>query len=107
MIYSVPQRGMNKPRLIATYKQWTYLVFQITGANTLYIAETDTELMIVSDGAQLQDGLQINQAAGIVALWWQGDLWAAGSAPFSFMLQAPGFNTQAPGTTQGAMGANQ
>lgn len=107
MIVSVPQRAAAKPRLIATYKRLTQIIIQVTTAQTLFLAETDTELMITSDGAQLQDGLQINQASGIVSFWWQGDLWAAGSAAFSFMLQAPGYATQAPGTEQGAQGANQ
>src|SRR5271156_183852 len=81
MLQSVPPRASAKPRLIASFTQPTFVVIQITGANTLYLAETDQQLMMANDDGTI-DALQLNQAnapGGLYFLWWNGDLWAAGS----------------------------
>jgi len=83
MLQSVPARGSSSPRLLATFSCPTFIVIQVIGPNTLYLAETQNQLMSVSDAAGEIDALQISAAAGIVGLWWTGALYAAGS-------QAPG-----------------
>lgn len=78
MLQSVPSRASAKPRLICHLDCVTPITVQVIGPNTLYIAETDTQLMI-NDDSGLIDALQINQASGAVTLWMKGDVWAAGS----------------------------
>ena len=92
MLQSVPQINQFKPRKIVTLNCWTFIVIQVVGPQTLYIAETENALMQTSDTG-LIDALQINQASGIMRLWWKGDLWAAGSAAFSPLIIIPGATT--------------
>jgi len=78
MLQSVPARASGAPRLLATFACPTFIVIQVTGPNTLYLAETQQQLMMANDDGTI-DALQIGQAAGIVGLWWNGTLYAAGS----------------------------
>ena len=82
MLQSVPSRGSAKPRIIGPFSCLTPVAFQVTGPNTLYIAETEQQLMMVNDDGTI-DALQIAAAAGYVIVWALGPLYLAGS-------QAPG-----------------
>ena len=92
MLQTVPQLGSAKPRKLATFQCYTFLMILVIGAQTLYIAETENALM-QSDDSGLIDALQINQASGIRNLWWKGDLWAAGSVTFKPLIIIPGATT--------------
>jgi hypothetical protein len=78
MLQSVPARASGAPRLLATFSCPTFVVIQVIGPNTLYLAETQQQLMMANDDGTI-DALQINQAAGIVSFWWNGTLYGAGS----------------------------
>lgn len=109
MLQSVPAIGAANPRLLATFSVWTFLVVQVTGANTLYLAETSAQLLSTSDNPNIIDALQIAAGAGIVYLWWRGDLWAAGSAAFKAFIGVPGnvaSSAAGPGVLQGGYGTS-
>lgn len=80
MIDYLPQRGQAKPRRLAHYDCWTWVIFQVIGAHTVFIADSDNALQAVGD-QPLQDGLQFTQAATASPQghWWKGDLWACAS----------------------------
>jgi hypothetical protein len=78
MLQAVPSLRSAHPRLLATFSYPTFVIVQVTGANTLYLAETENQLMMGEDSTQI-DALQVAAAAGILGLWWNGDMWAAGS----------------------------
>lgn len=82
MLQSVPALRSAKPRLLCTFTQVTPIMVQVTGPNTLYLAETDQQLMQSSDSGEI-DAMQITQASGLIVVWVNGALYAAGS-------QAPG-----------------
>jgi hypothetical protein len=88
----VPLRASAQPLRVANFPCWQFIMVQVIGPNTVYLAEDADELKQVSDsGNVLNDGIQINQASGLVALWWLGELWTAGSAANTqFILQTPG-----------------
>jgi hypothetical protein len=71
-------------------------VIQVTGPQTLFLAETEQQLMMYNDDGTV-DALQVDQAAGIVGLWWVGPLYAAGSqnpgAVFKPFIGIPNYNT--------------
>lgn len=92
MLQSVPQIAASKPRKIATFNCPTFIAIQVVGPNTLYIAETENQLMLTDDSG-LIDALQINQASGLQKFWWNGDLWAAGSVAFKALFVIPGAQT--------------
>ena len=92
MLQSVPARGTSKPRLLASFKCPTFVIIQIVGPSTLFLAETDNALMQTDDSG-LIDALAINQASGIQYLWWNGDLWGAGSQVFKPLIIIPGATT--------------
>ena len=83
MLQSVPSLRTAKPRLIATFAIPTFVIVQVTGANILYLAETENQLMMSEDAAGIIDALAIATTNGIQCYWWNGDMYAAGS-------QAPG-----------------
>jgi hypothetical protein len=101
MLQSVPQLAMAKPRLLGSFNCPTYIMCQVTSPNTLYLAETENALMQTADNG-LIDALQITQATGIFQAWWFGDLWAAGSVPFT-----PEIIIMQGITTGSALGADQ
>lgn len=107
MLQAVPSRGSANPRLIATFSCWTFLAIQVTGTNTLYLAETQQQLLAVSDDGSI-DALQIAQANGIVGLWWIGDLYAAGSqavgTTFKPYIGIPGVTSSSGGVSTGVQG---
>jgi len=78
MLQSVPARASGAPRLLATFACPTFIVIQVIGPNTLYLAETQQQLMMSNDDGTI-DALAIAAAAGIVGLWWNGTLYGAGS----------------------------
>jgi hypothetical protein len=78
MLQSVPPRASAKPRLIGPFACVTPITFQVTTPNTLYVAETEQQLMMMNDDGTI-DALEINQASGIVILWARGALYLAGS----------------------------
>ena|ERR1700689_4915819 len=82
MLQSVPSLRSAKPRLIATFAQVTPCMIQVAGPNTLYLAETEQQLMELSDSGEI-DALAITAASGLVVVWFNGALYAAGN-------QAPG-----------------
>jgi len=92
MVVTVPARASAQPTRVASFPCWQFIMVQVIGPNTIFLAEDADELKQVSDsGAVLNDGLQINQASGIFEAWWQGELYAAGSvAGAQFILQTPG-----------------
>jgi hypothetical protein len=92
MKQAVPQIGSGPPILIASFKCWTYLVIQVVGPQTLYLAESMNAIQAQTDNGVI-DALQINQATGIIGIWWKGDLYAAGSAAFTPIVGIPGVNT--------------
>jgi hypothetical protein len=92
MLQSVPLRGGAQPRLLGTFKCLTAICVQVIGPNTLFLSERAESLLQTND-AGLIDALQINQASGLVTLWVQGDLWAAGSIAFTPLIYIPGVNT--------------
>ena len=93
MLQTVPQLGLAKPRKIATFPCYTFLIVQVINAGqTLFLAETENALMQTDDSG-LIDALQINQASGIRNMWWIGDLWAAGSIAFRPLIIIPGTTT--------------
>jgi hypothetical protein len=92
MLQPVQQINQGKPTLVKTFKCYSYIIVQVIGAATLYLAESDNALITTGDAA-LINALQINQASGIQPLWWKGDLWAIGSIPFSAIILIPGVTT--------------
>jgi hypothetical protein len=96
MLQSVPARASAAPRLLNTFACPTFIVIQVTGPNTLYLAETQQQLMMSNDDGTI-DALQINQASGIVSFWWNGTLYAAGSQAvgtvFKPFIGIPGADT--------------
>ena len=92
MITSVPQIGTGKPKLVDSFACYTYIIIQVFTANTLYVAETDNALLEPNAFGQI-DALQINQASGIIRLWWKGDLWIAGDEQFNCIVGISGVNT--------------
>lgn len=106
MFQSVPQLKTAKPRLLASFQCWQYVTIQVIGGQTLYLSENDTSLMGADDSG-LIEALQINQAAGIVQLWWKGDLWAAGSIAFKPLIIIPGQQTSSMAPSYDVSGANQ
>jgi hypothetical protein len=106
MLQSVPQLAMSMPRLLGSFQCPTFVIVQVTGPNTLYLAETENALMQKSDSG-LIDALQINATTGIISFWWYGDMWAAGSAIpfFPLIIIMEGVTTgSALGSGQGAYG---
>lgn len=110
MLRTIPPRGGGNPALIATFACPTFIIVQVIGANTLFLAETQQQLALVSDTGEV-DALQIAAAAGIVGLWWNGDLYAAGSqaigVTFKAFIGIPGVTTSTgimAGGTQTAYG---
>jgi hypothetical protein len=92
MIQPIPALTGGKPKLVNSFKCWTFIVIQVVGGATLYIAESDNALCTTTDNGII-NALQINQASGIVPLWWIGDLWVAGSIAFNAIIGIPGVNT--------------
>lgn len=93
MLTPVPQLGLAKPKLIRHFGCPTFVVIQVIGPNILYLSDTDNSLMATNDNGAI-DALQINQASGIVGVWWNGDMWACGSVAFMPMiLPMTGVNT--------------
>lgn len=107
MLQSVPSRGSANARLLVTLPCWTFIVIQVIGANTLFLAETQQQLTAVSDDGSI-DALQVAAAAGIVGIWWIGDLYASGSqAPgvtFKPYIGIPGVTTSSARPQTGAYG---
>lgn len=104
MLQSVPSRGSANPRLLATFPCWTFIVVQVIGPNTLFLAETQQQLAAVSDAVGEIDALQIPAAAGIVGLWWKGDLYGAGSQAVGTVFK-PYIGIPGVITSSGAVGA--
>jgi len=98
MKVSVPQIGLAGPRRIASYDCYAWLVIQVNTPNTLYLADNADDLTRSDDPTNPFAGLQVNQANGIFETWWKGELWAAGSAPFTFTMVAPGTSNSILGT---------
>jgi hypothetical protein len=92
MIQSIPQIGTQKPKLVDSFGCYTYVIVQVTTANTLYIAETDNALTSPNDFGVI-DALLVNLATGIFRFWWKGDLWVAGDSPFNCIIGISGVNT--------------
>jgi len=99
MLQSVPSRASAKPRLLAVFNGPTFIVIQVTGANTLYLAETEQQLMMSNDDGTI-DALQLTLAGapgGMYFLWWNGALYGAGSQAvgqtFKPFIGIPGFST--------------
>jgi hypothetical protein len=92
MLQTVPQLGNNHPRLLGSFDCLTPILIQVVGPQTLYLAESDNALMQASD-SNVINAVQINQATGLVTIWWKGDLWAAGSVAFTAIIGIPGVNT--------------
>jgi hypothetical protein len=96
MLQSVPSLRSAKPRLLCTFTQVTPIMVQVIGPYTLYLAETDQQLMENSDAGTI-DAIQINQASGLVVIWVNGCLYAAGSqavaAPFLPFIYIPNVNS--------------
>jgi hypothetical protein len=105
VLQAVPKLGNGKPRLLGSFQCPTYVVVQVVGPNTLYLAETENALMQNADDGSI-DALQINLASGIQQYWWYGDLWAMGSAAFRpLIIICEGVTTgSALGKGQGAYG---
>jgi hypothetical protein len=99
MLQSVPSRASAAPRLLATFGCPTFVIVQITGPNTLYLAETQQQLMMFNDDGTI-DALQLTQAGangGIYTFWWNGPMYAAGSQAvgtvFKPFIGIPGADT--------------
>src|SRR5882672_10380872 len=108
-VETVPARAAAQPKRVASFPCWQFIMIQVIGPQTIFIAEDADELKIVSDsGAVLNDGLQINQATGIFEAWWVGELYAAGSvAGAQFILQTPGSKSSlGPGQGKAAGGGS-
>lgn len=87
----VPQLGLGAPKLIASFACLTPIIIQVVGGQTLYLSDDGNAMG--ADDAGLINALQFNQATGPFLLWWIGDLYAAGSAPFEPLIAIPGVNT--------------
>src|ERR1700690_2236234 len=99
MLQSVQSRASAKPRLLTTSSCPTFMFIQVTGPNTLYIAETEQQLMMSNDDGTI-DALQLTQAGapgGIYMFWWNGPLYGAGSQAagqsFKPFIGIPGADT--------------
>jgi hypothetical protein len=99
MLQSVPSRASAKPRLLATFACPTFIIVQVLGPNTLFLAETEQQLMMNNDDGTV-DALQLTFAAapgGLYFMWWNGPLYGAGSqaAPATFkpFIGIPGAQT--------------
>jgi hypothetical protein len=96
MLQSVPSRASAAPRLLATFSCPTFVIIQVSGPNTLYLAETQQQLMMSNDDGTI-DALQITEASGIIGLWWNGTMYAAGSqatgTTFKPFIAIPGADT--------------
>jgi len=111
MLQSVPSRATAKPRLLATFGCPTFIVIQVTGPNTLYLSETEQQLMMFNDDGTI-DALQLTLAGalgGLYFMWWNGPLYAAGSQAsgqnFKPFIGIPGAQTGGLVTAeQGAYG---
>lgn len=93
MQVSVPQIGLANPRRICSFDCYVWIIIQVVTANTLFIADNPDDLRLGDNPALPGGGIQINQAQetnGPFQGWWKGELWAAGSAPFTFLFQMPG-----------------
>jgi hypothetical protein len=98
MVVSLPAIGAAKPRRLGSFPCYTWVLFQVIGGITLYLAENDTELLSQPD-AGTQDGIQLTQAGSSGAqppwgTWWKGDLWAAASAAGKVVMLTPGSSPQ-------------
>lgn len=98
MKVSVPQIGQANPVRIASYDCYAWLVIQVIGPNTLYLADNPNDLIQVDDPTFPFAGVQVNQATGVFETWWKGELWAAGSVAFTFLMVAPGTANSILGT---------
>lgn len=78
-LFDVEPQGGRWSQKLGHYRNWTYVIFQMIGPATAFLAHSRQDLM--TDTQAGRQGLQITQAAGIVRLWWKGDLWASASAP--------------------------
>lgn len=87
----VPQLGIGPPKLLASFKCLTPIQIQVIGPETLYLSDDGNAM--AADDAGLINAFQFNQATGIYTLWWIGDLYAAGSAPFEPLIAIPGVTT--------------
>jgi hypothetical protein len=96
MLQSVPSRASAKPRLLATFSCPTFIIVQVVGPNTLFLAETEQQLMMSNDDGTI-DALQLVQAGGVYGFWWNGPLYGAGSqapgAVFKPFIGIPGYFT--------------
>lgn len=92
MLANIPQIGLQKPSLVATFKCWTALLVQVVTPDTLYIAESDNALIQENDLGVI-NALQVTRGTGILSFWWKGDLWVAGSTQFQCIIGIPGVNT--------------
>lgn len=99
----VPQLGIGPPKLIGSFKCLTPILIQIVGGETLYLSDDGNAME--ADDAGLINAFQFNQATGPYTLWWIGDLYAAGSAPFQPLIAIPGVNTGSGLTGQSLLNA--
>jgi hypothetical protein len=70
--------GLNTPKkILDAGPNGAYVAIQVLDASTLYIDNMRDHLAIGGLGAALNlvQGFQIKAAAGIVFMWWKGEMW--------------------------------
>lgn len=95
-VQTVPARAAFQPKRLASFPCWQFILIQVIGPQTIYLAEDQEELKTSSDsGAVLNDGIQVNAASGLVGIWWKGELWAASTVSGGqFIMMSPGSRSQ-------------
>jgi hypothetical protein len=73
---TVPAKKYN------SFANWTRIHVQVRDASTIYLSADRKSLEVLGPG-QIQGGLAITQASGVVSLVWKGDLFIMGSNPQS------------------------
>jgi hypothetical protein len=100
VLQTVQQIGGQQPACLGHFKCLTPLCFQVLGAGTLYISDNSQSLIGTSDDGII-DAIQLNQASGVVTIWFEGDVYVAGSVQFKAVIYKPNLGNAASGLGKG------
>lgn len=91
LVNNVEPSGAPAAQLIRRFREWTWVYFQVVGANAVRIA-TERSTLENLTGSGAVGGIKL--AGGSTAIfqgWWHGELWAiadaAGAQPAQFDLE--------------------
>ena len=100
----VQPRGGQQPACLGHFKCLTPICFQVVGAGTLFISDNSQALIGSSDDGVI-DAIQLNQASGVTTIWFEGDVYVAGSVQFKAVIYKPNLGNAASGLNRSSTGS--